>query len=111
MNAADLRPPLDVIFAAFAMPATVTPLGGSPTPASVTWEGVDTQLRIRSAYLLGAGDLSDLRPKVAIRRVEVSSLPIGSTIEGADHAGGTVKTWRVDEVYDTDPEIFRAVVH
>jgi hypothetical protein len=110
---ADLRPPLDPIFAAFSVPAIITPVNDAPITAE--WVRVDimtpANLRIRTAFLIGAGEVGEQRPIFAIRRDQVSTLPVNSRVEAADIDGAPVNLWNIDSVNDLDPEVFTVEAH
>jgi hypothetical protein len=105
--AADLRPPLGMALDAFGVPATVTPLGGSPVSA--------TAIRLRGGAPPAIGSLGlspaidvDLRPMISVSRAAVPALPVGSSI-AADFGEG-LQTYRVGRVDDGFPDEWRVVV-
>lgn len=104
---ADMRPPLGAALAAFGVAATVTPVGGAPVVTTVIDTGRPPAPAIGTLGLSGA--TVDLRRVVAIPRVAVPALPIGSTIV-ADLDGQGVRAWRVDRLDALREDEFRAVV-
>lgn len=90
--ASDHRVPLDPIFEAFGVAATVTRPFPDDTPIVTTgvWDtgvtdtiGVDLKRR-ESRLVFG------------LRRDEVPTVPRGTLIEAPPMRGGAVQTWRVD---------------
>lgn len=108
---ADLRPPLPVLFNAFGVPATFTPLNGDPIEDEGVWFSMaPSKLR---AYQPGFDqEVADLRPRFLFKTSVVPDLPPQSTIQAPELLGGTVKTWIVDWLDNPDdPEVREAVVH
>ncbi len=105
---AELRPPLSPPFAIFGVAATVTPLGGAPVATTIIWvkTGVFGSF---AAFAAALGTPSDPRPRCRLRRDQVPSLPIGSTIVAPPPQGGAAQTFSVDLV-DTLADEFEAVV-
>lgn len=102
----DIRPSNAVIFAALSQAATVTPAGGSPVTTTVVWLAPTTN------RLQGLEPMEDLRPRCAVRRDLVATLPVGSTISAARPPEfASPRTWIVDRVEDLDPDVFYAQVH
>lgn len=90
--ASDFRVPLDPIFEAFGVPATVTRPVPDDIPIQTTaiWDtgatdtiGVDLKRR-ESRLVMG------------LRRDQVPTVPKGTLIEAPPMGGGAVQTWRVD---------------
>lgn len=107
----DLRPPLNPMFSAFGVSAVVTPAGGAPVDADVIFDTLDPA----KLSMLGGefGEIADLRPTVAIRRADIASLPVGSTIVAA-RGGESSRTWTVDRLVEArgaDPELHIVLVH
>lgn len=103
----DLRPALAPFTAAFARTATVTPVGGAAVEASVIW---DQEAATPAESNLGASPSSAVNRRVVawVRRDEVPSLPLNSTIQGGpEHQQ---KTWRVMSLDQSDPDYHIAVV-
>lgn len=102
--------PLDV-FAVIpgATEAVVTPAGGAAVSATgVQWFQEDNG---NAEHATGAGPTSALsRRQVAyVRRDQVPTLPIGSTIVGGPLHNAT-KVWRVTAVDGSDPDYHVATV-
>lgn len=103
---ADLRPPLSHASSAFAVPATVTPVGFAPVQTT-------------AIFLLGAlaAGLTNEAPAAAALRdrlvvlpaAAVPSLEIGSRID-ADAGEGVIRSWRVDRVLVGPPDERRVAV-
>jgi hypothetical protein len=104
----DLRPPAAVWFGTFAAPATLTAPNGSPTAITSVWLGAQPAGRAAGA---GGATVNDQRPRLALRRSEVPSLLLRSTIVVPPLDGGAPKTYVVDEIDPTDAEVLIAVVH
>lgn len=107
---ADVRPPLGVLFGAFGLSATVTPVGGAPVAASVAW--IETRPTVGALGLtqMGGAAVTELRRRLTLRKDQVATLPIGSRIDAPELAGGPSTPWRADRVDDFDPELLRVVV-
>lgn len=106
----DARVPVAGLLAAFGVPATVT--RPAPDDAPIPTTGI---------WVTGAGDegqpygtdfrRTDPRRQLAFLRSALETLPRGTEITAPEVLGGTVKTWRVDQIGDaTDSEFWRAVV-
>ncbi len=95
----DLRPPLDPLFSAFGITATVTVPGGGPVAAIVV---LDPQAPDNPSRGLGAGlALHDSLMRLVARRSDFASLPTGTEIKiGA-------RTWvvAVEDVPNLDDEL------
>jgi hypothetical protein len=105
----DLRTALDPAFEAFAVAATVTPLGGV---------GVVTSVIGSAPYMLTAEanadpSIADFRHRVAVRKSAVPELPVGSTIlaPAGFVFGNPSVLYTVDLTEDLDPEVHHARVH
>jgi len=105
----DLRPELTSSFAAFGVPAIVTPFGGEAIETTVIWPAPPSMVLEANAD----PSVADQRARVALRRDEVPDLPSGSTILAPPLRGGTPRLFIVDRVEDErqDPEVWQAVVH
>jgi hypothetical protein len=105
----DLRPSLDPAFAAFGVPATVTPAGGVPIATTVIGQA-DLMLTQEAN---ADPSIVDYRRRVAVRKSDVPELPVGSTIlaPAGFVLAGTPTTYTVDLTEDLDPEVHHARVH
>jgi hypothetical protein len=109
----DVRPLLDPIFNAFGVAALVTPKGGSPISTTAVWLGPRVGIEVGTVAGRSVGPSSsipDMRSRWRLRRDEVATLPIGSTIFAASAPGGRVSTWVVERVDNLDPEVLDVVV-
>ena len=90
-----------------ALTATVTPSGGSPVETVVQWRREDVPPGDRQPGALGFSTVN--RRQVAwVRRDDVPSLPVGSTVLGGpEHQQ---KTWKVQTVDESHPHFHIAVV-
>lgn len=106
----DARPDLDSLFAVgdgcFGVEAIVTPADGSPVDTAIIWESPST------VEVIADAPIGDLRILAAVRRDEVATLPVGSTILAARPPEySDARTWTVDRVFDMDPDVYYAQVH
>jgi hypothetical protein len=112
MTLADLRPALDPATDAFGVAATVTPKDGTPVSASV----IAYPLRPEEPWIgpladrvFAGGPSGDVRPRFAVRKDQVPTLPAGSTIViAAGPEAGTWKASHVDSV--SDPQLHKVAV-
>jgi hypothetical protein len=103
---ADLRPPLDAFERAFGVDGVVTPAGGSAIAMTML-----ADVKPPAELRIGADpDIAITGPIFTVRRDKVPSLPQGSTILAPRVKGQAATLWKVDQVDDTDPEYFHAVV-
>lgn len=103
----DARPALAPFSAAFARSATVMPAGGAPVTADVLW---DQEADAPADRNLGASPIGTVNYRVVawVRRDQVPSLPLGSTIVGGpEHQQ---KTWKVQSNSSFDPDYHVATV-
>ena len=105
----DLRPALIPMFTAFGVAATVTPLGGAPVTALVIG-GSPLQVTQEAQ---ADPVIADFRRRCSVRKSEVATLPVGSTILAPEGfvLGQPLVTYVVDLTEDLDPEVWHAVVH
>jgi hypothetical protein len=103
----DIRPPLAPFAAAFARTATITPAGGVAITADVIW---DQQADAPADMNMGASSsvATNRRLVAYVRRDQVPSLPVGSTILGGPQH--QQKLWRVTAVEQSDPDYTIAVM-
>jgi hypothetical protein len=105
---ADLRVPMDPLFAAFGVPATVIrpapddePIAATgiwdPAPAVDAPAGMEFQRR-------------DPRHVMAFDRLEVPTLPLKSVVVAPEKFGGLDRTWVVDGLVDADDELVRVLL-
>lgn len=87
----DARPPVASLFSAFGVPATVTPPSAAAVEATVVWLTPNAVLQPGAEV-----NRRDGQRILAIRRDEVSSVPIGTRIDAPEIAGGAEIEWRVD---------------
>lgn len=105
---------LDVSLGAHGVPATVTRPAPDDDPVSTTvvWQPNARRTRSDEVYPFR----NELDQRQAERRVVsvpvsgLSTLPIGSVITAALIAGGTAKSWRVEELEREEAEERRVVV-
>ena len=91
-----------------ARTATVTPAGGSPVSSVVQWRREDLPPADRQAGALAIGGAVNRRQVALVRKDEVPSLPMRSTIVGGpEHQQ---KTWTVQTVDESHPHYHFAVV-
>lgn len=107
MTALDLRPAVGMFADIFGVPATVTPLVGSPIET--------TAIRINpspgavgSLTSRGSDQVPEQRVRLRLRRDHVATLQVGSTIVIA--SGPDAGTWTAERVNDLDPEWLDVVV-
>lgn len=98
----------------FSVPATYTPKGGDPIVT--TWIKIDTLMpvdeRVRTAFLIGAGEVGERRPIFALRRDQVTAKPpLDSRIVAAEIDGAPIRSWAIDDVDEMDPQFWRVEVH
>jgi hypothetical protein len=99
----DLRPPIDGFLDYFAVPATVTPIGGGSVATQVIEEPAPKWVQQVNGIVVG-----DLRPRCAVPRADVDELPEGSSIDAT--LSGRDGTWNVDRVDRVDSEFFHVVL-
>lgn len=99
----NLRPPLASAFSSFGVSALVTPVGGSPVTVVVVRMGPS----VANPGIVADPSVMDTRPRFRLRRSEVASLPIGSTIAIAN--GPDSGTFTVERTESLDPEILQVV--
>jgi len=106
--ALDLRVPLDPIFDAFGVPATVTRPVPDEFPIVTTGVWVSPEM-VEAA--LGT-DLSrtERQRMLALPTSAVPTVPRGTRIDAPELLGGAVKPWRVDALGPADAEIHRVIV-
>lgn len=102
----DIRAPLDPIFAALGVEATVTVPGGDPVETTVIWlspmtEEIPMGLDVHKVESVKVMEL---------RKDQVPTAPNDTRIEAPEVAGGEIKTWRVDATVQEDRECRRVVV-
>lgn len=88
--------PLDVFDVLWgAGSAIVTPVAGAPVTSVVQW---DQEEEGPAAQVVGAGAAIALNRRVvaAVKREDVPTLPVGSTIAGGPE--NNIRTWRVVSV-------------
>jgi hypothetical protein len=102
----DARPSIDSPFDTFGVAATITPVGGSATAATIVWLTPATQ----GFPAGGEFTRKEIVRTAAVRRSDVATLPKGSAIVAPEIEGGTRLGWRVDEFEHGDPEHQRVVV-
>lgn len=114
MSGLDLRPPISAFFAAFGVPATVTPKGGAPVSADVIWAPAKaTQMRA-TATTSEYGEIGDDRPTLSIRKDQVAESPVGGTVEAPGQLSAEPRIWLVDRLVpesEADPELWKVIVH
>lgn len=99
----DLRPPLDACFFPFSVPVSVTPVGGPTIETEGVWFAAP-YARLR-AFRPGLDqEVSDLRPRLKLRRSAVPDLPADSLIVAPDLLGGAPRQWRVARVENPDDQ-------
>jgi hypothetical protein len=105
----DLRPALDPAFEAFAVAATVTPLGGTAVVTSVIGSAPSMLMPEANAD----PSMADFRRRVAVRKSAVPDLPVGSTIlaPAGFLFGNPLVLYTVDLTENLDPEVHHARVH
>jgi hypothetical protein len=91
-----------------ARPAVVTPTGGDPVDTVVNWRREDTEPSERQT-MFSPGASVNRRQIAYVRRDDVVSLPIGSTIVGGPEHQPS-KVWRVQSVDESRPHFHLAVV-
>lgn len=108
--AVDLRPSNALVFGQLGVDAIVTPPSLPSVDAVVSWLA-PTTARLQSLYS-SQDAIEDQRPRLAVRRDQVTELPVGTEIlvsrtpEFPDPV-----LWIVDRVEDLDPDVFYARVH
>jgi hypothetical protein len=104
----DLRVPVDPIFQAFGVPATVTRPHPDDTPITTTivWGAWPTEDAVDGFGL----QRREPRRVLSIRYDQVPTLPRGSLVDAPEVLGGVTKRWRVDMPERLDPDIGRFVV-
>jgi hypothetical protein len=105
MAASDFRVPLDPIFEAFGVPATVTRPAPDEIPILTTGVWV-------SPLTLDMPPAMEFQRKesqrvMALTRTEVPTVPRGTIIEAPEMLGGTVQRWRIDGIEQTDSDHHR----
>lgn len=112
MPSAELRAlVLSVNQSVHGVPATVTrvaPASTTPITTTVLWPSA-TPLQEDQPYGL---ELARKGPRrvMAVPRVDVDSLPMGSLIVAPEQPGGTNVTWRVDGMERVEADTWRAIV-
>lgn len=107
----DARVAVDPIFDAFGVPATVTRPGEDAIETTAVWVPAGGTDR------WGARDETNseilrARPRkvIALRGDEIVAAPVGTIILAPEEAGGTIKTWRVDELDHIEHDLIRVFV-
>lgn len=93
------------------VPATVTrvaPASTTPIATTVLWPSA---LPLQEDFAYGV-DFSRKGPRrvMAISRVDVPTLPIGSAVVAPEQPGGSNVTWRVDGIERVEADTWRAIV-
>lgn len=89
-------------------PVAVTPLGGAPVTTTVQWDQEDATPADQQVGS-GAASAVNRRPVVYVRRDQVPSLPMGSTITGGP--AHNVKSWKVVSIDSaSDPDYHKAIL-
>jgi len=103
---ADLRPLLDPIWRAFALPVTVTLPGGASVETSGVWIFPQTIEAPEGAE----ARVADPRRTLALRRDEVPEMLRDSRVRAAERDGLPVLDWRVDGFGRIDPETIEVLL-
>ena len=103
--ALDLRVPMDPLFAAFGVPATVTrPVPeDEPLEATGVWVSEDAMEMPGNSALRRREQIRVM----AFRRSEVATIPTGTLVVAPELLGGDERTWRVDSYAGGDSEVHR----
>jgi hypothetical protein len=104
----DARVDFEPLLEAFGVPATVT----RPAPDDDPIETVGIWLQPLNLDE-PAGSSFTRRATIrvfAIRKDDVPTMPLGTTVEAAERAGDTVRTWKVDGTDMEDPDHIRALL-
>lgn len=102
----DLRPPIAAAFAAFSVPAVVTPPRAAPITTSVTWHEPDPEDQPAGTQL---GVLEPER-LMTLLRGEVPETPLGTIVVAPEEKGGVSKRWQVDAVVFARVDYYRVRV-
>lgn len=104
----DIRVPMDPLFEAFGVPATVTRPEPDDTPiaTSVIWESWPTE----DAAGGFAVQRREPRRVLAMRLDQVPTVPRGTVIQAPEQAGAAIKRWKVDGFDRLETEIGRYIV-
>lgn len=101
--ALDTRVPLDPIFHAFGVPATVErpDLEDAPIPTTVVWR----TWRAEDAVDLGQVRRIESLKLLRIRHDQIPKVPTGTLVYAPEILGGPIKRWRVDKCVDSEPQV------
>lgn len=102
----DLRVPIEGALAAFGLPATVTPDGGSPVETTAIWLPYDT---VESPP---AGDFRRAEPRrvLALPFEGLPQVPRGTIVTVEEFSGAGARDWRVDAANRVDHDHYRCIV-
>lgn len=105
---ADLRVPLDPIFSAFGVPATVTRPAPDNTPITTTvvWIFPTTEDQPTGA----AWSRRERQRMLALNRDDVPTVPRTTTIVCPERDGEDDMTWTVDSLDSEDADHYRVLV-
>lgn len=108
----EARVPVDPIFAAFGVDATVTRPQHTAIDTIAVWIPDESH-----GASWGVRDQADLeiertvpRRLLCFRTDELPSAPVGTLILAPEEQGGAVKRWRVDEIGQVESDLIRVVV-
>lgn len=102
----DLRPDAAAAFDVLGVPATITPVNGTPVATAVIW------ISPLTAASPSGGPLTRRDPTktAAVLISDVPALPRGSAIQAPELEGGPVLGWRVEEFESGDVDQYRVIV-
>lgn len=104
----EARVPMDALLSAFGVPATLTPVGGSPVSVTAIWAGSPSFDENPVGH-----EFNRRQPRKVIsiaKSSTVLSIPRGSVIVTSEKEGGEPVTWQVDNTELEDADHFRLLV-
>jgi hypothetical protein len=102
----DLRPALEPIWAAFSLPATLTPPAGQAVSVRAVWitpQTVEVPIGLEAR-------VAEAKRTLALLREEVASVPRGTRIVVAEISGASPREWTVDGFGRIETEIVEVLV-
>lgn len=97
---------LDLNFDAHGVAATVTAPEGEAIATTGIWlDPIPVDQPVGRAY-----STREPRRVMALRRDEVSEVPLGTIIAAAEKIGGVSRNWQIDGIESTLPDHFRVMV-